>query len=261
MDDLFRIEYELTEGRTPAWGTAQHSVGADSLWDPSREELMMSQIERINNWRRTSILFFPYQKNQYSTYDIIDGKLKESFSEENTATPSPVRRDSMFLAEAARYDLHSLPLIFSYGNKNKAFVNYLTRLLESSDPVVQQSLEHEVFPNETTFRDNGFEDQERIMTLMSSIPVEDTAYRTAATASYPPTIFTDPNRGPKKFVPRPKTSREVVQCLLERKPMGYVDNAMIPIFQGGPFGIFRMGAMSEAIINMPDKTVILPISR
>ena len=295
FDQLLRIEYELTEGRTPSWGTVQHAMGGPEF---GISGYFSETTHKIGSWTRERFLFSPYRSNQYGSFDVAGGQLehigsgslnprhswptdeylrKRNLTEQKQGThrsegkildttgsditaavkehlaDPPVREDRMFAAEPFRYDLQRQPFIFSFGNKNKLFVDYLMRLREFDDPIVKEALSDHITHNETPK-----EERARVMTFMASIP------REQRFLSEFETRLSSDELSWRQFLLGPATTGDVIERLLKREPMcfeGVEDDIKIPIFQGGPFGTFRLGCMAEAIINIPDKTVILPMTK
>lgn len=48
FEQMLRIEYELTEGRTPSMGTVQHALGAGA------------GLQLLGEWKKDGLLFSPY---------------------------------------------------------------------------------------------------------------------------------------------------------------------------------------------------------
>lgn len=237
-DQILQIEYVLSEGSCPAWGTAQHGIMGDywGEWQnehfsygPDNYRLSVARKRKImiDNFfflKKSSILFSSYRggKDMLSTFWV-------------SAPMSPF--------------YHFSPLVFVYGNKNPLFTKYLEGLLESpSDAKLERMLN-------TAFSFGGKD------LNYSRIPLSDYSSSLFLSNNF---LFT--NKEQKSFLEKegglykPHNTKGEMQLLLQRRPFEREDVA-IPIISGySNFPEFRMGSMAECIVNFPDQIVILPVA-
>jgi len=247
---LLQVEYALTEGSTPSFGTVQHGMLAGEMGGrESYSGYDFEAAELLQGAQNRSIIFDKYNPmaNRVDYFRTTEKGTENIAPGEETNTD--IKVSNIWVSEPVTRAYHFSPVVFIYGNRNPVFKNYLEEILYSENEDITKPFGMirnlpELSSNEVHYKLETVTDPRDLarLKLINSL-------------AGPRQQQEDPSQAFSS-----KDAFGNLQLLLERKPtMQHGDLKFPVVFNHPRLPDFRLGAMAESVINFAKQEVIIPI--